>query len=161
MRARCAVLGAAVLAASEVIARRRQRPHEIPPLDHRILVSAALAAPLGWLGGRWRPLRRPVAIGAAAGAVAGALGVRPQKVAAGPLTLTTRTDLDHAGHYMTFVDPDAGDLTALAVHGFDEELDVHVAGGELRADHAFWLFGLPFLVLRYRIARKPAGTPAG
>lgn len=54
-----------------------------------------------------------------------------------------------------------GDLTALAVHGFDEELDVHVAGGELRADHAFWLFGLPFLVLRYRIARKPAGTPAG
>jgi len=25
---------------------------------------------------------------------------------------------------------------------------------ELRAEHAFWVFGLPFLVLHYRIARK-------
>jgi hypothetical protein len=41
------------------------------------------------------------------------------------------------------------------VPGFKEELDVYVADGELRADHAFWLFGLPFLVLRYRIRRKP------
>ena len=39
---------------------------------------------------------------------------------------------------------------------FQEELDVYVADGELRADHAFWLFRLPFLVLRYRIRRKPA-----
>ena len=398
VRARLALAGAGLLTASEVVARRRQRPHEIPALEHRILVSAALAAPLGWLAARWRPLRRPVAIGAATGAVAGALGVRPQKVAAGPvvgaavgralaaldprtpaavvaaatvlayrvasaavfrdaqvsllaeqvpaadlpfvvpttargryvgtgyvqalaevtggtyvadapdegivasldelagpdidiaavdplvrefyehttrftldivpewrawvrpgyllyrsvvarplgqanvpmnqrealrgvrsridtidvdgdgvvdvrgwirayaatddpiyvgiyttyrhdgrgyvsvgfplpqasftatlaprarpgggMTLTTRVDLDHAGHYMTVVDADSGDLTALAVHGFDEELDVHVADGELRADHAFWLFGLPFLVLRYRIARKPGGAPA-
>jgi hypothetical protein len=28
---------------------------------------------------------------------------------------------------------------------------VHVDGGELRAEHAFWIFGLPFLVLDYRI----------
>ncbi len=41
------------------------------------------------------------------------------------------------------------------VPGFKEELDVYVTDGELRADHAFWLFGLPFLVLRYRIRRKP------
>jgi hypothetical protein len=27
------------------------------------------------------------------------------------------------------------------VPGFKEELDVYVADGELRADHAFWLFG--------------------
>ena len=85
----------------------------------------------------------------------------PRARPGGGLRLTTRVDLDHAGHYMTFVDAGSGDLTALAVHGFDEELDVHVTGGELRADHAFWLFGLPFLVLRYRIARKPGGAPAG
>jgi len=42
------------------------------------------------------------------------------------------------------------------VPGFSEELDVYLDDGELRADHAFWLFGLPFLVLRYRIHRKPA-----
>jgi hypothetical protein len=44
----------------------------------------------------------------------------------------------------------------LGVPGFNEELDVHVDDGELRADHAFWVFGLPFLVLRYHIRRKPA-----
>jgi hypothetical protein len=39
------------------------------------------------------------------------------------------------------------------VHGFSEELDVYVDGaGELRAEHAFWVFGLPFLVLDYRIS---------
>jgi hypothetical protein len=26
----------------------------------------------------------------------------------------------------------------------------------LRAEHAFWVFGLPFLVLHYTIRRKPA-----
>jgi len=45
-------------------------------------------------------------------------------------------------------------LTALAVHGFAEQLDVYVDDGELRAEHAFWVFGLPFLVLHYRIHRK-------
>ncbi len=40
------------------------------------------------------------------------------------------------------------------MHGFAEQLDVHVEGGELRAEHAFWVFGLPFLVLHYRIRRK-------
>ncbi|MGZ4649735.1 MAG: hypothetical protein ACXV3A_04265, partial [Kineosporiaceae bacterium] len=45
-------------------------------------------------------------------------------------------------------------LTALAVQGFGERLEVRVDGGELTADHAFGLFGIPFLVLRYRISRK-------
>jgi hypothetical protein len=42
------------------------------------------------------------------------------------------------------------------VPGFGEELDVHVdpGTGELRAEHAFRLFGLPFLVLHYRIHPK-------
>jgi hypothetical protein len=51
----------------------------------------------------------------------------------------------------TYIDPETGELTALAVHGFAEHLDVFVADGELRAEHAFWVFGFPFLVLRYRI----------
>jgi hypothetical protein len=45
----------------------------------------------------------------------------------------------------------------VAVHGFAEQLDVFVAGGELRAEHAFALFGLPFLVLHYRISPKQPG----
>ena len=38
--------------------------------------------------------------------------------------------------------------------GFAEQLDVYVEDGELRAEHAFWVFGLPFLVLHYTIHRK-------
>ena len=72
--------------------------------------------------------------------------------------LTSRSALPHAGHYLTFIEPASRELTTLGVPGFKEELDVYVAAGELRADHAFWLFGLPFLVLRYRIRRKPAGA---
>ena len=41
------------------------------------------------------------------------------------------------------------------MRGFAERLDVYVEAGELRAEHAFWVFGLPFLVLHYRITRKP------
>jgi hypothetical protein len=49
-------------------------------------------------------------------------------------------------------------MTVLAVRGFAEQLDVYVAEAELRADHAFAVFGLPFLVLHYRIDRKvPVG----
>ena len=74
----------------------------------------------------------------------------------GGLTLTSRSDLPHPGHYLTYVDPDSGELSTAAVPGFGEELDVRVdpGSGELRADHAFWVFGLPFLVLRYRILPK-------
>jgi hypothetical protein len=43
----------------------------------------------------------------------------------------------------------------LAVHGFEEQLDVFVEDGVLRAEHTFWIFGYPFLTLHYRIARKP------
>ena len=32
---------------------------------------------------------------------------------------------------------------------------MYVEGDELLADHAFDLFGIPFLVLHYRITRKP------
>jgi hypothetical protein len=42
------------------------------------------------------------------------------------------------------------------VLGFAEQLDVYVHDGRLVAQHAFRVFGLPFLVLHYRIERKPS-----
>jgi hypothetical protein len=83
-RAVAAAVGAAVLATSSVIARSRQRPHEIPALWSRVLTSAALAAPLGGLLERVAGLG-PTGVGTATGALAGVLGVRPEKVLAGPL----------------------------------------------------------------------------
>jgi hypothetical protein len=76
----------------------------------------------------------------------------------GGLVLTSRSDLDQPGHYLTYIDPESKDLTALAVHGFAEKLDVHVKDGQLRAEHAFSVFGFPFLVLHYRMHRKPAAS---
>lgn len=71
------------------------------------------------------------------------------------LTLTSRVHDGQAGHYLTYVDTAADELTALAVPGFQEQLDVFVEDGALRAEHAFWVFGFPFLTLHYRITRKP------
>ena len=73
----------------------------------------------------------------------------------GGLTLTSSSDLDQPGHYLAYVDPETRELTALAVPGFAERLEVYVADGQLRAEHAFSVFGLPFLVLHYRMFRKP------
>lgn len=78
----------------------------------------------------------------------------PQAREGGGLTLTSRSDVDHAGHYIAYIDAASRELTALAVQGFAEELHVHVDGDELRAEHAFWVFGLRFLTLHYRIRRK-------
>jgi hypothetical protein len=84
----------------------------------------------------------------------------PRARPGGGLTLTSRSDLEHPGHYLTYVDPESRELSALAVTGFAEELDVFVdGGGELRAEHAFWVFGLPFLVLHYRIRRHADAEP--
>jgi hypothetical protein len=70
------------------------------------------------------------------------------------LILDSRSDLDQPGHYLTYIDPNNAELTTAAVRGFAERLDVYVEGGELRAEHAFWVFGIPFLVLHYRMHRK-------
>jgi hypothetical protein len=73
----------------------------------------------------------------------------------GGLTLSSRVpEDDQAGHYLTYIDRERDELTALSVHGFAEHLDVYVEDDELRAEHAFWVFGFPFLVLHYRIRRK-------
>jgi hypothetical protein len=74
----------------------------------------------------------------------------------GGLVLDSRGATTQSGHYLTYIDPETADLTVLAVHGFAERLDVYVGDdGELRAEHAFSVFGIPFLVLHYRIHRKP------
>ena len=70
------------------------------------------------------------------------------------LVLDSRSELDQPGHYLTYIDGQTAELTTAAVRGFAERLDVYVEAGELRAEHAFWVFGLPFLVLHYRMHRK-------
>jgi hypothetical protein len=78
-----ALAGAAGLAVTDAVARARQRPGEIPALWSRIIASGALAAPLGWAADRLAGAG-PVPVATAAGAAAGALGLRPQKVLLGP-----------------------------------------------------------------------------
>jgi hypothetical protein len=80
----------------------------------------------------------------------------PQARPDGGLVLDSRSELDQPGHYLTYIDAGTGELTTAAVRGFAERLDVYTdaASGELRAEHAFWVFGFPFLVLHYRIRRK-------
>ncbi|WP_414641749.1 hypothetical protein [Actinocrinis sp.] len=72
----------------------------------------------------------------------------------GGLVLSSRSDLKHPGHYLTYIDAETRELTTAAVQGFAERLDVYVEDDELRAEHAFWVFGLPFMVLHYRMQRK-------
>lgn len=83
----------------------------------------------------------------------------PSSNEAAGLTLTSRSALRHPGHYLTYIDPNTRELTALAVHGFAEVLDVNVHDGELRAEHSFWVFGFPFLVLHYSIRSKQHHSP--
>jgi hypothetical protein len=79
----------------------------------------------------------------------------PRSRPGGGLVLDSRSELDQPGHYLTYIDAQTAELTTAAVRGFAERLDVFLEAGELRAEHAFWVFGLPFLVLHYRITRKP------
>ena len=79
-----ALAGAAGLAAVDAVARARQQPGEIPALWSRIIASGAVAAPLGWAADRVTGAG-PVPVATAAGAAAGALGLRPQKVLLGPV----------------------------------------------------------------------------
>jgi hypothetical protein len=76
----------------------------------------------------------------------------------GGLVLDSRSELDQPGHYLTYIDPQTAEVTVAAVRGFAERLDVYLDQGELRAEHAFWVFGLPFLVLHYRMHRKAPGS---
>ncbi len=82
--------------------------------------------------------------------------LEPRARPGGGLVLDSRGATSQSGHYLTYIDPVASNLTVLAVHGFAERLDVYAGdAGELRAEHAFAVFGIPFLVLHYRMHRKP------
>jgi hypothetical protein len=83
----------------------------------------------------------------------------PRARRGGGLVLTSRSALPHPGHYLTAIDPVDRRLTTLAVPGFAEQLDVFVDGaGRLRAEHAFAVFGIAFLVLHYTMERKAGAT---
>src|SRR4029077_14361282 len=83
----------------------------------------------------------------------------PQARPGGGLVLDSRSGLDQPGHDLTYIDTQTAELTTVVVRGFAERLDVYVEGAngttQRGAEPAFWLFGLPFLVLHYRITRKP------
>jgi len=81
--------------------------------------------------------------------------LEPRARPGGGLILDSRGESTQSGHYLTYIDPETSELTVLAVHGFAERLDVYVDDrGDLRAEHAFAVFGIPFLVLHYRMHRK-------
>jgi len=73
------------------------------------------------------------------------------------LLLKSTSDLPYPGHYLSAVE--GTDLTTLRLASFNEEIDVYVAGGELKTDHRFYLGGVRFLTLHYTIERTD-GTPA-
>src|SRR5262245_32258701 len=77
-------VGAAALGVSDAVARSRQRPGQIPALWSRIVAAGAIAAPLGWAFAKLFGAN-PIVVGLVAGLAAGALGLRPQKVALGPV----------------------------------------------------------------------------
>jgi hypothetical protein len=67
--------------------------------------------------------------------------------------LTSRTDLDFPGHYLSSVDSERDALTVLKLLYFQEQIFVYVADGELKTDHSFYLAGQRFLTLHYEIER--------
>ena len=69
------------------------------------------------------------------------------------LLLTTEADTNFAGHYLSVVEADRGDLTTLKLLLIREEIDVGVRDGGLTTDHRFSLGGVVFLTLHYVITR--------
>jgi hypothetical protein len=75
------------------------------------------------------------------------------------LVLTSRTELAFPGHYLSSVDSERDALTVLKLLYFQERIFVHVADGELKTDHSFYLAGQRFLTLHYEIERLAAASP--
>jgi hypothetical protein len=69
------------------------------------------------------------------------------------LVLTSRSDLEFPGHYLSSVDSERDALTVVKLVSFAERIFVHVADGELRTEHSFSLAGRRFLTLHYEIER--------
>jgi hypothetical protein len=80
----------------------------------------------------------------------------PCHAGADDLVLTSRTDLEFPGHYLSSVDSERDALTVLKLLYFQERIHVYVVDGELRTDHSFSLAGQRFLTLRYEIERLAA-----
>jgi hypothetical protein len=73
--------------------------------------------------------------------------------------LTSRTELEFPGHYLSSVDSERDALTVLKLLYFQEQIFVYVAHGELRTDHSFYLAGQRFLTLHYEIERLAEARP--
>ena len=76
----------------------------------------------------------------------------PHNVGGDGLLLTSKSDLEFPGHYLSAVEGDA--LTVLKLLAFQERIHVHVDDGELKTEHSFSLAGQRFLTLHYEIARR-------
>jgi hypothetical protein len=77
----------------------------------------------------------------------------PRNAGEDDFELTSRTELEFPGHYLSSVDRERDALTVLKLLYFQERIFVHVAEGELKTDHSFYLAGQRFLTLHYQIER--------
>jgi hypothetical protein len=75
----------------------------------------------------------------------------PRNVGGDGLLLTSKSDLEFPGHYLSAVQD--GEFTVLKLLAFQERIHVHVDDGELKTEHSFSLAGQRFLTLHYEIAR--------
>ena len=70
------------------------------------------------------------------------------------LLLRTRDDdSEHAGHYLSAVEPD-GRLTVVKIPALDEEIHVFDDAGALHTEHRFLVWGQTFLSLNYTMESK-------
>ena len=77
----------------------------------------------------------------------------PRNAGEHDFVLSSRTDLEFPGHYLSSVDSDRDALTVLKLLYFQEQIFVYIADGELRTEHSFYLAGQRFLTLHYEIER--------
>jgi hypothetical protein len=79
--------------------------------------------------------------------------LQPRNVGEHDFLLTSRTNLEFPGHYLSSVDSERDALTVIKLLAFHEQIHVYVADGELRTDHSFSLARQRFLTLHYEIER--------
>ena len=77
----------------------------------------------------------------------------PSNVDEHDFVLTSRTELEFPGHYLSSVDSERDALTVLKLLYFQERIFVYVADGDLKTEHSFYLAGQRFLTLHYEIER--------
>jgi len=77
--------------------------------------------------------------------------LQPRNVDGDGLLLTSKSELEFPGHYLSAVDD--GDFTVLKLLAFHEQIHVHVDDSELKTEHSFSLAGQRFLTLHYEIER--------